>query len=142
MILEWKAQRRRWIAARDGKKDGDLEERSSALDTILCRAGCASFGSENVEGMSAAEYFPLTYTLAPVESDGLGDTEEWNLFERYLPAEDDVESLNDRHSLSDILRFWDNHIVCFLCPFTLLLAFLFTSFASKTVSINGLDESG
>jgi len=45
--------------------------------------------------MSEAEYFLLMYALAPVESDGPGDIEEWNLFERYLPADDDVENLND-----------------------------------------------
>lgn len=110
LILGWKRQRRRWIEARD---DNTKEVNKATLDKILYRVESAGFEGEKLEGVSAAEYSWLAYALAPVESDGPEDTEEWNLFERYLPADDGVESLDDRHSLSDILRFWNQHIVCF-----------------------------
>jgi hypothetical protein len=118
LILEWKAQRGRWIAKQGGKKAEDLKSRSPHGEKIAFEHGARRFTDGGAGGsVSAAEQFLMTNTLAIVERDGVDDREEWNLFERYLPAEEDVESLDDRHSLSDILRFWDKHVV--YLPFAL-----------------------
>ncbi|RYP57604.1 hypothetical protein DL770_010625 [Monosporascus sp. CRB-9-2] len=45
--------------------------------------------------------------LAPIESDGSEDDEEWDLFEEFMPMDfGDVEDLKEPHSLSRMLSAW------------------------------------
>ena len=48
----------------------------------------------------------LVDTLAPIESDGPEDNDEWNLFKQYLPDNSEEEKLHDRTHLSKMLRAW------------------------------------
>jgi hypothetical protein len=61
--------------------------------------------------MSGHEYFLLYKELAPCESDGPRDAQEWNLFGSYLNVEDNEESLYDRRDLSDMLEHWKRDVV-------------------------------
>jgi len=54
--------------------------------------------------VSGHEYFLLYKELAPCESDGPGDAQEWNLFDLYLNVDDNEESLYDRPNPSDMFR--------------------------------------
>ena len=57
---------------------------------------------------SIADFFSLSTRLAPIESDGPGDNDEWDLFENYLPLEFSHDAdLDERHSLSEMLDYWD-----------------------------------
>lgn len=62
-----------------------------------------------MEGMSDNEYLILLRDLAPHESDGPDDSQEWNLFDSYLNGGED--SLNNPHDLSDMLNDWENDVV-------------------------------
>jgi len=62
-----------------------------------------------VEGTSDNEYLILLRDLAPHESDGPDDSQEWNLFDSYLNGGED--SLNNPHDLSDMLNNWENDVV-------------------------------
>ena len=46
-------------------------------------------------------------SLAPVETDGIGDFEAWRLFERYLPDDSEQQLLDKRHHLSEVLQKWE-----------------------------------
>ncbi|KAL2216035.1 hypothetical protein M432DRAFT_645900 [Thermoascus aurantiacus ATCC 26904] len=59
--------------------------------------------------MSDNEYLILLRDLAPHESDGPDDSQEWNLFDSYLNGGED--SLNNPHDLSDMLNDWENDVV-------------------------------
>jgi len=51
----------------------------------------------------------LLVTLAPYESNGPDDTEEWNLFDTYLDST--VKAFNDPHDLSTMLQRWHEDVV-------------------------------
>jgi hypothetical protein len=72
---------------------------------LLDKAGLPDFQPKMCPNMSIHEFFNLSTTLAPNESDGPDDSEVWNLFENYLTARDPA-SLNDRHDLSKMLTSW------------------------------------
>jgi hypothetical protein len=52
-----------------------------SFDDFLRKAGSAQY-QRGAEGMGEYEYHNLLFRLAPYESDGIGDTDEWNLFAR------------------------------------------------------------
>jgi hypothetical protein len=103
LVLEWKVTRGRWIDKRDGVV---VEELAPAIDNILRRAGSSNYKPQSVPGMSGHEYFLLSHTLAPFESDGPEDNQEWNLFDSYLSTNE--ENLHERHNLSNMLQRWQN----------------------------------
>jgi hypothetical protein len=57
--------------------------------------------------------FLLRHSLAPIESAGEGDTQEWNLFDEFIHEEENKEGLLDRHGLSKMLDLWAFHKVSF-----------------------------
>lgn len=103
LILEWKIRRWALICDREGVEPMSLDV---AFRYTLLRAGSATFAARPVPGMRQYDHFLLTGWLAPIESDGPGDAQEWNLFDEYLGVNDNVESLNERHSLSGMLHRW------------------------------------
>lgn len=104
-MLEWKVERGKWIDKHDGVEQERMEP---AFDNLLRRAGSSTFMSQRVPGMEDDEYILLSHSLAPVESDGPGDTQEWNLFNSYLNCNE--ESLYERHNLSNMLQRWHNDL--------------------------------
>jgi hypothetical protein len=109
LVLEWKVRRGKKIDDRDGVDQG--EAMAPAFDRLLRRAGSSTYQYEAVPGMSQHEDFLLRYRLAPIESAGEGDTQEWNLFDEFIDDEENEEGLLDRHSLSKMLDLWAFHTV-------------------------------
>ncbi|RFU72659.1 hypothetical protein TARUN_9603 [Trichoderma arundinaceum] len=104
LILEWKSSMARLIARRDGTAEEVL---TSSFRDLLYKSGSASFKPERVEGMMDSEYFLLCHSLAPIESDGAEDDDEWNLFENYVPLNfENEKDLDETHSLSLMLGMW------------------------------------
>lgn len=104
LVLEWKTSMGKLIDRRDGVS---IEPMDPDFNDLLRKSGSASYKPKIIDGMSRHEFFNISMKLAPIESDGVEDQEEWNLFEHYLPMTfDDLEGLNDRHSLSDMLSLW------------------------------------
>lgn len=83
LILEWKARWRKQVAKRDRSGDGTAGELDPDFSALLQRAGSATYEAKTPKNMDRREYYNLLSTLAPFESDGPGDTNEWNLFDRY-----------------------------------------------------------
>jgi hypothetical protein len=109
LILEWKVSMGCLIDRRDGVPIEPLE---LDFDDLLHKAGSASYKPKKIASMTDFEHLNLSLSLAPIESDGAEDQQEWNLFEQYLPLTfDDLEDLNDRHSLSDMLDLWKHDTV-------------------------------
>ncbi|XTI85849.1 hypothetical protein V2W45_1377750 [Cenococcum geophilum] len=112
LVLEWKTSMGKLIDRRDGVP---IEPMDPDFNDLLRKSGSASYQPKIIDGMSRHEFFNISMSLAPIESDGVEDQEEWNLFEHYLPMTfDDLEGLNDRHSLSDMLSLWkaDKFLAC------------------------------
>jgi hypothetical protein len=109
LILEWKVVMRRLIDERDGvpiqPMDGDLND-------LYRKSGSASYELKQIKGIPFQEFYNLATMLAPIESDGVEDTEEWNLFEQYIGL-DRIEDLNYPHSLSDMLKVWEFDMVMY-----------------------------
>jgi hypothetical protein len=109
LIQEWKIRRGKWIDERDGVEQEPLDP---AIDNLFRLAGSSAFSYQEIPDINWHEKFLLLHTLQPFESDGPEDTEEWNLFDSYLNAQDDEESLKERHNLSSILQRWEYDVVC------------------------------
>lgn len=109
LVLEWKSRRGKKLDDRDGVDQG--EAIAPAFDRLLRRAGSWTYQHEAVPGMGQYEDFLLRHTLAPIESAGEGDTQEWNLFDEFVHDEENEEGLLDRHSLSKMLNRWTFHKV-------------------------------
>lgn len=109
LILEWQVQRGRWLDERAGVEQEQIDP---AFKNLLSNAGSSTFNYEEVKDLSQHERILLSTTLAPFESDGAEDADEWNLFREYLPADEEEDSLNERHNLSDILAVWEADVVC------------------------------
>ena len=110
LILEWKTQRGVWIDERDGA-EAEKATLNPAFENLLQRAGSSTFTFQSVPDLTTHEYRLLSESLAPFESDGPDDTQEWNLFESYLNAHDAKESLYERHNLSNMLNRWKHDVV-------------------------------
>lgn len=105
LTLMWKTTVGKLIDERDGVESKD--DSSAALTDLLHNAGSSKYTSQEIPEMDSYEYDLLSTTLAPNETDGPEDTEEWNLFEECLVVRDDDQKyLNNRHSLSQTLTLW------------------------------------
>lgn len=126
LTLEWKRAVGKLIDERDGVKtkggskddpkddpeDDSKDDLNPAFRNLLYNAGSSKYVPEDVPNMDTFERHLLTTTLAPIESDGPEDDDEWNLFDEYLVArEDDPTSLDSRHTLSATLFLWGLHVV-------------------------------
>ena len=105
LVLEWTAQRGRWI---DKRKLGDADP---ALNSLLRNEGLPNAEPQSVTSMSQHEGIFLDPMLAPFERSGPEDTEEWNLFSSYLHSDNDDFLLYKRHHLSTILQRWQSERV-------------------------------
>jgi hypothetical protein len=91
------------------KRDGvPIKPLDRDFKSLLEQSGSASYKPKWIDDMSRHEYMNLSINIAPIESDGIDDKEEWSLFNQYLTMTfDEVEDLNEPHSLSNMLRLWD-----------------------------------
>jgi hypothetical protein len=106
----WKLTVGKLIDERDGVESKD--DSNAAFTDLLYKAGSSKYVPQEIPDVDSYEYDLLMTTLAPIESDGPEDTEEWNLFDEYLVVQDDDQTdLNNRHSLSQTLSQWELHVV-------------------------------
>lgn len=106
LVLEWKVTRGEWIDKRDGSYDESKNRLDQGFDDLLHKAGSAGYKPQaKPENMERSEYYNLLSCLAPYESDGPDDTEEWNLFDQYLDRT--AETLDNPHDLSQMLLRWE-----------------------------------
>lgn len=109
LILEWKHVMKQLLCKRDGIS---IEPLDGDLDDLLHKSGSASYQPKRLGRVSHHERSILSKSLAPIESDGVGDEEEWNLFEQYLTVDsNDPDSLDEPHSLSNMLDSWATAVV-------------------------------
>lgn len=117
LVLEWKVTRGEWIDKRDGSYDESKNRLDQGFDDLLHKAGSAGYKPQaKPENMERSEYYNLLSSLAPYESDGPDDTEEWNLFDQYLDRT--AETLDNPHDLSQMLLRWEIDVVR-ICPYPL-----------------------
>ncbi|KFZ07678.1 hypothetical protein V502_09824 [Pseudogymnoascus sp. VKM F-4520 (FW-2644)] len=110
LTIAWKLAVGKLINERDGVETKD--DSSSALRDLLSMAGSSKYVPQEVPDVETFERRLLSSTLAPNESDGPEDIEEWNLFDEYLVVrDDDQESLKNRHTLGMTLFLWKDHVV-------------------------------
>ena len=114
LVLEWKVTRGRWI----DKRDGIFEEKdrlSPEFKDLLYKAGSAKYKpGAPPEGIAGFEWRNLTHALAPYESDGVEDSNEWNLFSKYVDPSPEASA--DPHNLSMMLHCWRNDVVSYCKP--------------------------
>ncbi|CAP91151.1 hypothetical protein E8E15_000361 [Penicillium rubens] len=125
LVLEWKVTHGKWIDKRDGVCDESEEEKRVYADflALLRKAGSSKYKQHmKPTGLPHDKYHNLLVTLAPYESDGPDDTEEWNLFDTYLDST--VKAFNDPHDLSTMLQRWHEDV------------------ALVSKDVDGLDERG
>ncbi|KAI0157408.1 hypothetical protein GGR57DRAFT_461805 [Xylariaceae sp. FL1272] len=104
LVLHWNESMDRLAAQRDGTPYTPPEP--EVID-LLYKAGSASFTPTQHQSLSHDMYYTLIGSLVPIESDGPDDTKEWNLFDEYVKLKfDDIEDLNQTHSLSSMLQAW------------------------------------
>ncbi|KAL3472604.1 hypothetical protein BJX99DRAFT_272841 [Aspergillus californicus] len=109
LVLEWKVTRGRWIDKRDGAPVESEQKGGfgalAPLFEILRNAGSSKYKEPTERtGLPLDEYYNLRCILAPYESDGPGDTDEWNLFQVYLDST--MKALDNPHDLSSMLGRW------------------------------------
>lgn len=110
LTLEWKLSVGKLIDKRDGVETKD--EMSAALTDLFYKAGSSKYVPQELpDNLSMFERGLLSSTLAPIESDGPEDMEEWNLFDEYLVVKDDQKILEQRHTLAITLSLWRQHVV-------------------------------
>lgn len=86
-----------------------------AFKDLLLKSGSSKYEPKQTPWTTRFEYELLTSILAPIESDGPEDSEEFNLFEEYLTVSDDhEEDLSNRCSLSNMLEAWRIDVVSYL----------------------------
>ncbi|KAH1545494.1 hypothetical protein KXX57_004575 [Aspergillus fumigatus] len=111
LVLEWKVTHGKWIDKRDGVYDESEDEKRVHADffALLRKAGSSEYKQlMKPTGLSFDEYYNLLGPLAPYESDGPHDTEEWNLFDTYLDST--VKALDNPHDLSTMLQRWHDDV--------------------------------
>ncbi|OJJ50307.1 hypothetical protein ASPZODRAFT_13393 [Penicilliopsis zonata CBS 506.65] len=78
----------------------------SELEELRNRAGSASYVLPNhIPGVDDFEVFLLGRVLAPIQSSGPGDTNEWNLFDAYLAPYGDGLGLNELSEALDSYQY-------------------------------------
>ncbi|KAA8651081.1 hypothetical protein EYZ11_010183 [Aspergillus tanneri] len=106
LVLEWKVTHGKWMDKRNAVYDKS-DRLSADFEALLCKAGSAEYRNlARPEGMLLIKYKNLLTYLAPYESDGPGDSQEWNLFAIYLDST--PEALDNPHTLSIMLQRWQN----------------------------------
>ncbi|KAL5337526.1 Alpha/Beta hydrolase protein [Aspergillus crustosus] len=111
LVLEWKVTYGKWFDKRNGVYDESAEEEHVHADflALLRKAGSSEYKqSMKPTGLSHNEYYNLLVNLAPYESDGPNDMEEWNLFDTYLDST--VKALDNPHDLSTMLQRWHDDV--------------------------------
>ncbi|KAL2864808.1 uncharacterized protein BJX67DRAFT_373627 [Aspergillus lucknowensis] len=111
LVLEWKVTIGRWIDKRDGVPDEPEDEKRVHADfvALLRKAGSSEYKQRTIPtGLPLDEYHYLAGPLAPFESDGPDDKEEWNLFDTYLDST--VNALDNLHGLSTMLQHWSDDV--------------------------------
>lgn len=119
LTISWKKAVRKLIDERDGvevEDDAEIKDDSNAaFRDLLDNAGSSEYVPQEIPDVDAFELELLSSKLAPNESDGPEDTEEWNLFYEYqVVVEDDQKSLENRHNLDMTLFLWRDHVVSFM----------------------------
>ncbi|KAF1980359.1 hypothetical protein BU23DRAFT_625635 [Bimuria novae-zelandiae CBS 107.79] len=112
LVLQWRFNMRRLIDMGDevvNNEPSDPNDPSLFMTDLWNKSGSASLTPEQPENISRYTFLKLSTQTAPIESDGPGDENEWNLFEQYLslPSKD-IKDLEDRHSLSNMLTHWSH----------------------------------
>ncbi|VUC24099.1 unnamed protein product [Clonostachys rosea] len=106
LVTQWIFVMRKLIAKRDGT-DGPKSE-DPKLHDLLYQSGSAKFtDAEQPEGMTDFEFRKLQTTLAPIESDGPEDDQEWNLFDLFMTITGDDEICEEgKTTLGSMLETW------------------------------------
>lgn len=110
---EWKLTLKRLMDKRDGVA---IQPMSQDLHDLLHKSGSAKFVPKRLPGMDSYSFDHLTRTVAPIESDGPEDSEEWNLYDMLTVSDTREEDLKKRHSLSSMLRTWNGAVVSHPAP--------------------------
>ncbi|OBT78509.1 hypothetical protein VF21_00983 [Pseudogymnoascus sp. 05NY08] len=109
LTISWKQAVKKLINERDGVEIED--DTSEAVRDLLDNAGSSKFVPREIPDADAFELRLLSSTLAPNESDGSEDTEEWNLFYEFqMVVDGDQKSLDNRHNLDMTLYLWRDHV--------------------------------
>lgn len=106
LILQWIFVMRKLIAKLDGT-DGPKPQDPIVHD-LWYKSGSAKFtDAEKPEGMSQFEFRKLQTTLAPVESDGPEDDDEWKFFDMFMTIQEDDEKYEEgKTTLGSMLKSW------------------------------------
>ncbi|KAI1122124.1 hypothetical protein F5Y10DRAFT_81812 [Nemania abortiva] len=108
LIFHWKNSMVCLIAERDGH-DSRPPDNPDFVE-LFYNAGSASYTPKKPKGISERDYRRLL-ELAPIQGDGAGDTDEWDLVEEYSPLGfDDLDDLKQTNSLSSMLGKWKLHV--------------------------------
>jgi hypothetical protein len=104
LVAAWKTMMRDLRRQRDGET---VDPADPALEDLMMNAGSSQYKPKRPAGMSQEDFDDLSRVLAPIESDGPDDDDEWNLFHQYL-VEDPSNPvyLNQPHLLSLALNSW------------------------------------
>ncbi|RYP36414.1 hypothetical protein DL767_003377 [Monosporascus sp. MG133] len=105
LILEWKEVLNGLIARRAGDP---WPPQDLATYGILHSAGRLGFYRHKPAFLSHYEYFLHTHQLAPIESDGPGEEDEWDLFDQYYRTEHPYDIEYQANRLGEMLRSWQH----------------------------------
>ncbi|OBT83815.1 hypothetical protein VE02_05512 [Pseudogymnoascus sp. 03VT05] len=109
LTISWKEAVKKLINERDGVETKD--DTSAAVRNLLDDAGSSEYVPQEIPDADAFEVRLLNTILAPNESDGPEDTEEWNIFYEFqMVVDGDQKSLDNRHSLDMSLYLWRDHV--------------------------------
>ncbi|RYP65480.1 hypothetical protein DL769_006303 [Monosporascus sp. CRB-8-3] len=105
LIIEWESVLSTLINRRAGNPwpPPDL-----ALYDILHSSGRQDFHRDKPADLSDYEYFLLTHQLAPIESDGPHEEDEWDLFDEYYRTDNPQNIQYQAHRLGEMLRKWQH----------------------------------
>lgn len=112
LILEWKVRHGEQMDKKDGSGGETNKELDPDFSALLQRAGSATYKAKMPKNMDRYEYHNL---ISIPFGDGSGDTNEWNLFDKYLRVTS--ESLADPHNLSAMIEHWETDVVRCPSPF-------------------------
>ena len=114
LVQEWRYKK--WEMNQHSKGIPQERRLQDPMEYIAYNAGSNRFVYREVPGINMWEVNSYVRPLAPNESDGPDDRNEWNLFESFLYPKPKVKSEQgyyaDRHCLSKVLREWRNAKVC------------------------------
>ncbi|RYP80234.1 hypothetical protein DL770_006307 [Monosporascus sp. CRB-9-2] len=105
LVIEWISRLKGLITRRAGTSwpPPDL-----ALYDILHSSGRVGFYRHKPASLSHYEYFLHTHQLAPIESDGPEEEDEWDLFDQYYRTEHPYDIRYQANRLGEMLRSWQH----------------------------------